>query len=205
MTIRFYSWPRSSGSRVSWALEELGVPYEYVELDRAKNEQKAPEFLAINPNGKVPALIDDGVSYFESLAIILHLGETYGVDRGLWPKAGQDRADAVSWSVWSLTELYVYMRDHVYHGVDSPISYKPEQRSAAAAAFDLSVTKKNFEMIEQRLAQREFLCGAFSLADVCVGSVVRFGTRLGVSLADTPKVQAYVARLEARPAVARIR
>jgi glutathione S-transferase len=205
MAIRFYSWPKSSGSRVSWALEELGVPYEYIELDRAKNEHKAPEFLAINPNGKVPALIDDGVSYFESLAIILHLGERYGVDRGLWPKAGQERADAMSWSVWSLTELYVYMRDHVYHGVDSPISYKPEQRSAAAAAFDLSVTKKNLAMLEERLAGRDYICGAFNLADACVGSVVRFGTMLGVSLSETPNVQAYLARLNARPAVARIR
>ena len=85
MGIKLYSWPRSSASRVHWALEELGVPFELVTLDRHKGEHQAPAYLAINPNGKVPALVDDGQPYFESLAILLHLGETYGVDRALWP------------------------------------------------------------------------------------------------------------------------
>jgi Glutathione S-transferase, N-terminal domain len=64
MSIRFYGWPRSSASRVHWALEELGVPHEHVVLDRAKNEHHDPAYLAINPNGKVPALVDDGQPYF---------------------------------------------------------------------------------------------------------------------------------------------
>ena len=66
MGIKLYSWPRSSASRVHWALEELGVPFELVTLDRHKGEHQAPTYLAINPNGKVPALVDDGQPYFES-------------------------------------------------------------------------------------------------------------------------------------------
>jgi glutathione S-transferase len=205
MAIRLYSWPASSGSRVQWALEELGVTYEYVELDRAKGEHKAPAYLALNPNGKVPALIDDGVSYFESLAIVVHLGERYGIERGMWPAGGQERADALGWCVWTMTELYVYMRDHIYHGRTTPMSYKPEQQSKAAGEFDLSVTNKNLAMLDARLADREYVLGSFTLVDVMVGSVIRFGARMGISLADAPRVQAYLERLEKRPAVARIK
>jgi glutathione S-transferase len=204
MSIRFYSWPRSSGARVQWVLEELGLPYEYVQLDRAKEEHKQPAYLAINPNAKVPALVDDGVSYFESLAIILHLAERYGIERGLWPKSGQDRADATSWTVWALVELHIYMRDYLYHGLDTPISYKPEGRSKAAGEFDFSMVNRHLAMLETRLAGREYVCGTFTLADVAIGSVVRFGTMFGVKLDGYPNVAAWVARLAQRPAVAKL-
>jgi glutathione S-transferase len=205
MAIRLFASPMSSASRITWALEELGIPYEYVQVDLKKNEQKTPEFLAINPNGKVPALVDDDFSYFESLAIIVHLGERYGVERGMWPASGQDRADALSWSTWAMTELQGYLRDFMYHGLDTRISYKPEERSQAAAEFDRFVTEKNFAMIEKRLADREYICGSFTLVDVVVGSVLRFGAMMNVPMGDLPNVKAYVQRLGSRPAVARIR
>ena len=127
MSIRLYGWPRSTASRVHWALEELGVGYEYVTLDHKKGENRAPAYLAINPGGKVPGLVDGGQAYFESAAIILHLGETYGRERGLWPAAGAGaaRADALCWTVWGTTELHVYMMQWLYHGVDTPVSYAP--------------------------------------------------------------------------------
>src|SRR5262245_14061355 len=100
MSITFYSWPMSSGSRVNWALEELGVPYDYVHLDRSKNEHRAPAYLAINPGGKVPGLVDGGTPYFESLAILLHLAESYGREKGLWPAEGAPRSEALCWTVW---------------------------------------------------------------------------------------------------------
>src|SRR4030095_3134370 len=81
MSIQLYGWPRSTASRVHWALEELGVSYEYLQLDAKKGETRSPAYLAINPGGKVPGLVDGGQAYFESAAIILHLGETYGVER----------------------------------------------------------------------------------------------------------------------------
>jgi glutathione S-transferase len=205
MAIRFYSWPMSSGARTHWALEELGVPYEYVQLDRAKGEHKAPEFLAVNPNAKVPAIVDDGVAYFESLAIALHLGERYGVARGLWPRDGQDRADALSWSVWSLVELQYNLREYIYHGLASPISYKPDQQSKAAAEFNLERTKRNFAMLDNRLADREYVCGAFTLVDTVVGSVMRSGQMIGVKVDRVPHVDAYIERLGKRPALGRIK
>ncbi len=205
MSIKFYSWPRSSGARVQWALEELGLPYEYVQLDRSKEEHKQPAYLAINPNAKVPALVDDGVSYFESLAIIIHLAERYGIERGMWPKSGQERADATSWAVWGMVELQLYMRDYLYHGQDTPISYKPEGRSKAAAEFDFSVMTRQLTMLDKRLADREYVCGTFTLADVVIGSVIRFGSMFGVKLDGYPHVAAWVARLAQRPAVAKLK
>jgi glutathione S-transferase len=205
MAIRFYSWPTSSGTRIHWALEELGVPYEYVQLDRSKNEHKSPDFLAINPNGKVPALVDDGAAYFESLAIALHLGERYGVERSLWPTAAKDRADALSWSAWSLTELQYHQREYIYHGLASPISYKPDGQSKAAAEFNLGRTKQCYAMLDRRLADREHVCGAFSLVDTVLGSVVRAGKMLGVHVEGVPHVDAYTERLSKRPALARVR
>ena len=118
MSIRLYGWPNSTAARVHWALEELGVSYEYVTLDQKKGENKTPEYLAINPTGKVPGLVDGGQAYFESAAIIIHLGETYGRERGLWParSAGAARAEALCWTVWGTTELHAYMMQWLYHG-----------------------------------------------------------------------------------------
>ena len=123
MTIRFYSWPQSSGFGAHWALEELELAYEYVKLDRAKNEHRSPEYLAINPNGKVPALVDGAERYFESLAILLHLAERYGTERRLWPASGNQRAEALSWTTWSTTELTPFMLQYIYHGLDAPMSF----------------------------------------------------------------------------------
>lgn len=205
MAIQFYSWPMSSGARTHWALEELGVPYEYVQLDRSKGEHKTPEFLAINPNSKVPALVDDGVAYFESLAIALYLGERYGVEHGLWPTTPKDRADALSWSVWGMVELQYNLREYIYHGLATPISYKPEGQSKAAAEFNHGATKRNFAMLDRRLADREHVLGAFSLVDTVVGATVRFGQMMGVKIDGVPHVDAYVERLTKRPALARVR
>src|SRR5438552_14483665 len=85
MSLRFYTWPKSSGTHIHWALEELDLPYELVLLDRQKGENRAPAYLAISPAGKVPAIVDGGQPYFASLAILLHLGATYGRDLALWP------------------------------------------------------------------------------------------------------------------------
>ncbi len=205
MAIKFYSWPMSSGARTQWALEELGLSYDYIQLDRAKGEHKAPEFLAINPNGKVPALVDDGVAYFESLAIALYLGDKYGVERGLWPSAPRERADALSWTAWTYTELYYNLREYLYHGLATRISYKPEDQSKAAAEFNLAQTKRHYAMIERRLADREYICGSFTLVDTQLGSMLRFANMLGAKIESGPALDAYVARLAARPAVAKIR
>ena len=81
MALELHSWPRSSGTRIAWALEELGMPYTYVEVDAKKKENLGPKFIALNPHGKVPALVDGEQRFFESLAILLYLGDRYAAVR----------------------------------------------------------------------------------------------------------------------------
>ena len=206
MTISLHSWPRSSGTRIAWALEELGLPYEYVELDAKKQENRSPKYLAINPHGKVPALVDGEQSFFESGAILLHLGTKYGVEKKMWPAGGgQARADAVSWTVWAMTELGPYMMQYLYHGLDTPVSYKAEDRSKASADYSLSQFNRCLDAIEARLEGREYLLGAFSLVDVAASSWLALGTMFGLKLERHPRVAAWCRRCTERPAFKRAR
>jgi glutathione S-transferase len=206
MTIQLHSWPQSSGTRVAWALEELGVAYEYVTVDGKAGEHRSPAYLAIHPQGKVPALVDGERKLFESGAILLHLGETYGVAKGLWPAAGGPaRADALSWTVWAMTELTAHTLQTMYHGLDTPFSYKPADRSAAAAAYERSELVRCLDALERRLEGRDHLLGAFSLADVACASTLMFGTKFGIGLDAHPRVAGWLERCSARPALARAR
>jgi glutathione S-transferase len=99
--IKLYGIPQSRAARCLWMLEELGVPYENVPVSFLGDVQK-PEYLKINPNGHIPALDDDGLVLFESLAINLHLARKYG--KGLWPASLDDQSRAIQWSLWAMTE-----------------------------------------------------------------------------------------------------
>jgi glutathione S-transferase len=204
MTIRFYSWPQSSGFGAHWALEELELAYEYVKLDRAKNEHRSPEYLAINPNGKVPALVDGPECYFESLAILLHLAERYGTERRLWPASGNQRAEALSWTTWSTTELMPFMLQYIYHGLDAPMSFDPPDRSKAAAEYGLANFIRHLDMLENRLGDRQFVMGAFSLADIPIAAALGLGIMVGVPLGQRPAVRGWLDRCSGRPARARV-
>jgi glutathione S-transferase len=206
MGIQLHSWPRSSGTRVSWALEELGLPYEYVEVDASKGEHLSARYLALHPLGKVPALVDDERTYFESAAILLHLGNTYGLSRRLWPEAGgREYAEALSWTVCGSVELFGHMMQYLYHGLDTPASYDPKDRSQAAADYSLSQLKRCLDALEARLDKREHMLGDFTLVDIACVSGLLFGTRLGLSLNDHPHVAAWAKRCGGRPALQRAR
>jgi glutathione S-transferase len=205
MTIQLHSWPHSTGTRVAWALEELGVPYEYVEVDR-ESAQKSPGHLAIHPLGKVPGLVDDGQPYFESAAILLHLGERYGVSRGLWPAAGQpSHAQALCWSVWASSELGPFMLQYLYHGQDTPISFRPQDRSAACAEYNRGQLTRCLDALQALVAQREYMLGGFSLADVATASWLLFGRSVGLDLASHPRIADWAGRCGERPAYRRAR
>ena len=206
MTIKLYSWPMSSGTRVAWALEELALPYEYVPLDAKKQEHRSPEMLAVNPHGKVPALADGELKLFESGAILLYLGNRYGPAKDLWPESkGQAHADAVCWTVWAMTEIGTYMMQYLYHGFDSPVSYKPEDRSKAAAAYNGAQLDRVLDTLEKRLEGRDYLMGGFSLVDVAAASWLLLGTQLGLPLEGRPRVAAWCKRCAERPAFKRAR
>jgi glutathione S-transferase len=204
MAIRLYGWPDSTAGRVRWALKELGVSHEYVLLDRQKGENRTPEYLAINPTGKVPGLVDDGQAYFESTAMILHLGDTYGTGRGLWPAGGRARAEALCWTVWGTTELQAYLMQWLYHGVDTPVSYAPADRSRATAEYNHGQYLRNLDALDARLSGRDYLLGgAFSLADIPAAASLAAGVDLGGSVEGRKNVAAWLDRCRARPAFRR--
>ena len=206
MAIKLYSWPSSSGTRIAWALEELGVPYEYVELDAKKLEHQAPQYLAINPHGKVPGLTDGELTFFESGAMLLYLGDKHGVAKQLWPAgAGQAHASAVCWTVWAMTELGNYMMQYLYHGLSTPFSYKPEDRSKACAEYNRSQFIRGLDALQTRLQRREYLLDAFSLVDIPAASWLLMGTKFGIQLDSHPRVADWLKRCGERPACRRAR
>lgn len=202
MSLVFYCAPMSSASPIHWVLEELGVPYEKVVLDLSAGTQKKPEFLAINPNGKVPALVDDGTPLFESLAILIHLGETYGVDKGLWPAAGTAaRKEALSWAAWSVVSLGGTTVRYVRNTSDR---FPVETHNALQAEQCLTEFQGLLGILDQRLSSRPFVLGeTFSLVDAFAASLIGFlHHHVGVGIADHAHVGAWLAKAMQRPAAA---
>ena len=206
MAIRFYYSPMSSATRALWALEELGVPFEKVRVDISKGEQKKPEFLAINPMGKVPAMVDGDAKLFESLGIILHLGDRYGVEKNLWPKPGtSERAEAFTWSAWGTVTLLDAAAVYAMHtNGDLHFALPPERRDREMAAHAKRTWETCMESTERRL-EREFFVGTtFSLVDVANASPVMFGANIGkLPLEPYKNVEAWLKRCQARPAFSR--
>src|SRR6185295_14657140 len=136
--------------------------------------------------------------------ILLHLGTKYGVEKKLFPAGGgQPRADAISWTVWSVSELGPYLLQYLYHGMDTPISYKKEDRSKAAADYCLSQFTRQLDTLEARFASREYLLGDFTLVDVAAASWLMLGSMLGLKIDRHARVAAWCARCAERPAFKR--
>ncbi|MDI1428430.1 glutathione S-transferase family protein [Polyangium sorediatum] len=204
MSIKFYFSPYSSAVRTHWALEELGIPYEGVRMDLKAGDQKKPEFLKLNPNGKVPTLVDDGVPYFESAAINIYLGEKYGVAKGLWPKAGTHaHGRAMSWTVWAAASL-------LNAGTRIMINTSPEVPDEQKNAAQGESARKEFEglldLLDAELKDKPYVTGdSFTLADALLAADL-WWYQMGVvpSLARWPHIQAWTARCMERPAFKRI-
>lgn len=200
MSITFYYTPHTSASRVHWVLEELGVPYDKVKLDLRAGDQHKPEFLAINPNGKVPALVVDGTPLFESLAIILYLGDRFGVDKGLWPRVGSSEyAEALSWSVWGSVTLggtifRIFFNTSEWFPADSRNALQAE---AATKEFEGAL-----KVLDQRLQGREYLVGSgFTLVDAANAAALAWALSfIKTDIAAYPAVGAWIERCVSRPA-----
>jgi glutathione S-transferase len=200
MSITFYYAPNTSASRVHWVLEELGIPYDKVQLDLRAGEQHKPEFLAINPNGKVPALVVDGTPMFESLAIILYLGDRFGVEKGLWPRVGSgEHAEALAWSVWGSVTLGGTLFRLFYNTSEW---FPAESRNAPQA----EAARKEFEaqlgILDQRLRGREYLVGDhFTLVDAANAAAIAWALSfIKVDITRLPDLSAWLERATKRPA-----
>jgi glutathione S-transferase len=200
MSIVFYkASTRSSASPVSWALAELGVPHERVTFDLAAKEQKKPEFLKLNPNGKVPMLVVDGTPMFEGLAIILFLADRYGADKKLWPAQNDPaRMQALSWTVWG----YVSVGPLIARlSLATSDRFGKELHNAAQAELARSELADLLAILDARLSTRPYVLGdSFSLADVVVASLVQYGKFSGVAVDPHRHVSEWVARCQSRSA-----
>lgn len=204
--IQLYSLPTPNGQKVSIALEELGLPYEAHRISFAENEQKSPEFLALNPNGKIPAIIDPNgpggapLELFETGAILTWLSEKTGKLGG----EGTARWEVQAWLHWQmggLGPMFGQMGHFVKFAADKVSDPYPAERY-------VSESRRLLEVLDGRLEGRDWIVSEYSIADIAVGPWLR--TVIGfyeaaelVGWNDLRNVPGYLERFLARPAVQR--
>jgi glutathione S-transferase len=195
--IELFTAATPNGWKASIALEELGIPYRVRRIDFDKREQKEPWYLKINPNGRIPAIIDhdnDGFAVFESGAILIYLAEKAGK---LLPKDVKGRSLVIQWLMFQMGGIGPMMgQANVFY------RYAPERIPYAIERYQREV-RRLFEVLESRLKDHEYLAGDYSIADIASWSWVRGYKWTGVSLDDLPGVQRWLAAIAKRPAVRR--
>ena len=201
MTIKLYTWNTPNGRKISVALEEMGLKYEVIPVNIGKGEQHKPEFLAISPNNKIPALVDtegpDGkpVSIFESGAILLYLGEKTGK---FLPAKLQDRIPVLEWLMWQMGG-FGPMPGQVHHFLG--LTDENDKRYGLKRYSD--ETRRLYGVLDKRLADREFVADKLSVADFAIFGWAWRHERHQVDLADFPNVKRWYETLSARPGVKR--
>lgn len=193
--LTLYTSPLSgNGRKVHMLLEEVGAPYQLAKLDLMKGEQKNPAYLQLNPNGKVPTLVDDGFVLWESNAILLYLAEKFSAAK-LLPTGGHDRARMFQWLLFEQTTfrppLSFLMRQTRFTPSD-----KQDQKAIEQA---WSEVRANMNILQTTLSGRGYIGGTFSVADIAVLPYVYLAKDLGADLAAWAGVEAYWQRLSARP------
>jgi GST-like protein len=201
MTIEVWSWPTPNGHKVHIALEELELPYTMVPVNIGKGEQFRPEFLAITPNHRIPAIIDpqgpDGrtVSLFESGAILMYLAEKTG---RLLPADPVERYTALQWLMFQMGGVGPMFGQYNHFA-----AYAPEKIPYAIDRYGNEV-KRLHNVLEKRLSESAYLAGdEYSIADIATFPWVRNPDRRGIDLAEYPAVQRWHDAIAARPAVQR--
>jgi glutathione S-transferase len=198
MSLTFYYAPQSTASITTLVLEELGVPCERVKLDFSKKETKTPEFLKVNPNGRVPAIVHHGVAIWESAAITIYLGETFGHQAKLWP-TGAHRGEAMKWVVWTNVSL----GEAVYRWAQNTMWAPEERRNAKAAETATADIAAQLRVLNGALEGKEYLAGEFSLADSHVSSFIDWLRHMKIDMSGLGHIEAWSKRCTARPAHAK--
>jgi glutathione S-transferase len=201
MSLVFYYAPMSTASITELVLEELGVPCEKVKLDIQKGDTKKPEFLAQNPNGKVPCLVHDGTPLWESAALTMYLGEVFGVERKLYPAPGVQRGEAMKWIVWT----NVTLGDAVGRLTRNTMNWYPDDQKNAKAG---EVAKEDIagclRVLDQSLNGKQFLVGDYTLADTHLNSFTDWLRHMQIDFTPFPNVNAWGERCRARPAYKKV-
>jgi glutathione S-transferase len=197
MTLKIYGVAASRAIRPLWAAEELGLAYEHIPVHYQDAAIKQAPYLALNPNGTVPAIDDDGLVLFESLAITLHLARTRP-EGGLWSADSAEQSRIVQWTLWAATEAEPPARQWFHHTSFLP----PEQRRPDLADAALAQLRKRLQVLDDQVRDQPWLlAGGFSVADLNVAAVLQRLPQIGGS--DFPHALAWHQRCLARPAAQR--
>jgi len=201
MALKIYGVPRSRASRVLWMAKELGLDYEHVKVDFATGETRRPEHLALNPNGHVPVIDDNGLILWESMAINLYLAKKYGAG-GLYPSRLEDEARAWQWSFWGVTEV----ERPVLTAMMNRAIYPESQRDLAAADAAEKTLAQPLGVLDSVLARTRYLLSTnFTVADLNVASILAWARPGRIDMSAFPKVGEWLKNCAERPAASATR
>ena len=192
--IDLYTWTTPNGRKVSIALEELGLPYTSHAIDITKDEQFAPDFLKISPNNRIPAIIDrdNGMSLFESGAILIYLGDKTGK---LLPKDGEKRYRVIEWLMWQMGGVgpMIGQAHHFLRQNPGKAPYAEERYHKEALRL--------YGVLDRRLEGRDFMAGDYSIADIATWPWISRFEWHKVDLNQFPNVKRWYVSIAKRPAV----
>jgi glutathione S-transferase len=192
--LRIYGIARTRAFRALWMAKEIGLDYEHVPIEIGDAGARSAEFLAINPNGRLPVIVDDGFVLFESLAITLYLAKKHSNGK-LYPVALEGEARAWQWSLWAVTEVDRGVNIWSLHAVRLP----PAERDTVKRNEALRVLAAPFKVLDAAMAKHPFLLGNdFTVADLNVAAVI--SRAIDMDLSAVPNLKAWLTRCLERPA-----
>jgi glutathione S-transferase len=192
--LKIYGIARTRAFRALWMAKELGLDYEHDPVEIGDAGARTPEFLAINPNGRLPVIVDDGFVLFESLAITLYLAKKHSMGR-LYPGTLEGEARAWQWSLWAVTEVDRGVNIWSLHAVRLP----PAEQDLAKRAEALKVLVAPFKVLDAAVAAQPYLLGPeFTVADLNVAAVI--SRAIEMDLSAVPHLKAWLTRCLNRPA-----
>ena len=196
--MKIYYAPNTRAVRIVWLFKELGLPYELETFVLGDRKMRAPEYLAVHPMGRVPALEDDdGTRLFESGAIVQYVLAKYAGGRLQPAISSADFAPYLQW----LHYAEGMIMPPVNTVVVETILLAPERRNQGNVERAVKLLGRMLEAVDTHLAGREFLAGNFSGADIMSGHATIVAAKLGADITDKPHVAAYIERLKSRPAL----
>ncbi|MFA6237856.1 MAG: glutathione S-transferase family protein [Bacteriovorax sp.] len=193
--ITLYGSPRSSAGRCIWTLEEAGAQYTMKEVDMRNKEHKSPEFLKINPNGKVPAMVDGDLTLFESMAINFYIAEAYKKD--LLGSTAAEKGLVHQWSFWASSELQGPIIEVFIQKVFMP----DDKRDNNVIEENMKKLPELFTVLNNSLEGKKYLTGnQFTLADINTASVAGIAMMIGLDMKPFTNVMAWLGSMNERPA-----
>jgi glutathione S-transferase len=192
--MKLYEFAPTRSIRARWALQELGIEFDAVTVNLMAGEHRRPEFLAINPAGKVPALVDGELVLTESVAIVVYLAEKYP-EKHLLPREPSGRAQAMRWLLFAATELEQPLWRIARHS----FIYPEEKRLPADIALARGEFTEMAEVLDRHMADREFVVGdSVTVADFVLAYTLDWA-QMGGLLDGLPRLEAYMGRMYDRP------